>query len=160
MSEAAKEDVQKPSAKVKALSARLCAVQALYQVTHTNGAIQDVFQQYLEDAPDREIEGEKLVEPDGGHLKRVLFGVEERKDELIQVVESNLKTREDGSKPKLDLLLQSILLCAGYELLAVQDIDSPIIINDYLNVTHAFYEKGEVSLVNGVLDAVAKAFRS
>lgn len=159
MSEAAKQKSQKPSAKAKALSARLCAVQALYQATHTNDPLDKIYQQYIEDAPDKEIDGEKLVEPDGIHLKRVLFGVEKRREDIISVVEASLKTRDDGSKPTLDKLLQSILLCAGYELLAEQDVDSPIIINDYLNVAHAFYEKGEVSLVNGVLDSVSKAFR-
>ncbi|MCB1532472.1 MAG: transcription antitermination protein NusB [Alphaproteobacteria bacterium] len=159
MSKAAAEKKHKPSQKAKALSARLCAVQALYQATHTNDSIDKIYQQFIEDAPDREIDGEKLVEPDGALLKKVLFGVQERKSDIIQVVESNLKPQTDGAKPKMDILLQSILLCAGYELLVHQDIDSPIIINDYLNVTHAFYEKGEVSLVNGVLDAAARAFR-
>ncbi len=60
---------------------------------------------------------------------------------------------------ELEPLLKSILLCGVCELLEHQDIDAPLIINDYLNVTHAFYEQQQVNFVNGVLGKIASVVR-
>ena len=46
-----------------------------------------------------------------------------------------------------------------FELLMHEDVDAPIIINEYLNITHAFYGGQEAKMVNGVLDSVAKVLR-
>ncbi len=61
---------------------------------------------------------------------------------------------------ELEPLLKAILLCGICEILAHQDIDAPLIIDDYLNVTHAFYEQPQVSFVNGVLGKVAPLLRA
>jgi N utilization substance protein B len=60
----------------------------------------------------------------------------------------------------LEPLLTAILVCGTYELLAHPEIDAPIIISDYLHVTHGFFEGSESKLVNGILDALAKEVRS
>lgn len=74
------------------------------------------------------------------------------------------ETPEEESAPpppekELEPLLKSILLCGVCELLEHQDIDAPLIINDYLNVTHAFYEQQQVNFVNGVLGKVTSVLR-
>ena len=51
-------------------------------------------------------------------------------------------------------------MCAACELLINTQIDTPIIINDYLNVAHGFFEQGEVTLINAILDKVAKSARN
>lgn len=148
-----------PSDTAKALSARLCAVQAVYQIMQNETPANDVLQQYLDNADKMEIDGEKLVTPNGALLKKILLGVEEKAIDLEGILAANYQPEKE-EKPNLEPLLQSILLCASYELLSHQEIDSPILINDYLNVTHSFYEKGEVSLVNGILDSVSNTIRS
>lgn len=159
MAEAAQDKAQKPSATAKKLSARLYASQAMYQLLHTGDPVKQVFDQYIADAPDMEIDGEKLVEPDGALFKKILFGAAEKKIDLAEMLQKALSKGDAEKNPNIDKLLQAILLCSAYELLAHQDIDSPIIINDYLNVSHAFFDKGEISLVNGVLDNLSKALR-
>jgi N utilization substance protein B len=105
-----------------------------------------------------EIDGEKLARPDGALLRDIVYGVEDRRIEIESVIAANLK--KDAGGRKIEPLLHAILICGAYELLVHQKIDAPIIINDYLNVTHSFYEKGEVALVNGILDALAALFRT
>ena len=146
----------KGSPKAKALSARLRAVQALFQADQNKQSMRAVLDEYLRYRSDMEIEGQKLVQPDGALLKKILFGVDERRTELEAVIDANLN--KDAQDREVEPLLRSILICASYELL-VQDIDSPIIINDYLNVAHSFYERGEVALINGVLDSISKVFQ-
>ena len=55
-------------------------------------------------------------------------------------------------------LLKAILVCGAFELL-MQQVDAPVIINDYLDVGHAFYQRNEVALINGVLDSIAAVFQ-
>ena len=40
-----------------------------------------------------------------------------------------------------------------------QDIDFPVIISDYMHVTHAFFDEPEEKLVNAVLDSIRKTVR-
>lgn len=147
---------QKPSSKAKALSARLSAVQALYQVSQNKQPIRAVYEEYILHRSDMEVDGEKLVPPDGALLKKILFGVDERLPELDAIVDANLM--RDGAERTVEPLMRSILVCGTYELL-VHEVDSPIVINDYLNVAHTFYNQGEVSLINGVLDAISQLFQ-
>jgi N utilization substance protein B len=56
-------------------------------------------------------------------------------------------------------LLQSILFCGLYELLAHHEAETAVIINDYVNIAHGFFEKKEAGLVNAILDRQAKNLR-
>lgn len=145
----------RPSPKAGALSARLCAVQALYQVWQNDQPIPAVFDEYLRYRSDMVVDGEALVPPDGALLRAILYGVDGRMPELEAIVEANL--RRGKTERAIEPLLRAILTCGAYELMA-GELDAPVIINDYLNVAHAFYGRGEVALVNGVLDSVATAF--
>ncbi|MCB1562135.1 MAG: transcription antitermination protein NusB [Alphaproteobacteria bacterium] len=147
-----------PSSKIKALSARLSAVQALYQISQSGQSVRSAVNEFLEHRMEMEIDGEKLARPDGALLKDIVYGVEDRRVEIEAVIAANLK--KDAAGRKIEPLLHAILTCGAYELLVHQQIDAPIIMNDYLNVAHAFYEKGEVALVNGILDTLATLFRA
>lgn len=146
----------KPSSKAKQLSARLSAVQAVYQSSQNKQSLRALYEEYLKYRSAMEVDGEALVPPDGVLLKKILYGVEERKPELQAIVEANLK--KDDVNRAVEPLLQAVLMCGCYELL-IKDSDSPIIINDYLNVAHTFYGRGEVALINGVLDSIATLFQ-
>lgn len=145
-----------PSANAKSLAARLRAVQALYQYRQNKQSMRALVNEYLQHRNEMEVDGEPLVSPDGALLKKILYGADERLTELESIVDANLK--KDAKDREVEPLLRSILICGTYELL-VQDTDYPIIINDYLNVGHAFYDRNEVALINGVLDAIAAIFQ-
>jgi transcription antitermination protein NusB len=144
------------SPRAKNLSARLAAVQGVYQSIHNAQSLQSVYEEHLlhRNPPPVDEGAEKMVQPDGTLLKLVLLGIQEQRADIDKMIKASL-TRNKEPEP----LLYSILLCGACELLMNTDTDVPIIINDYLNVTHSFYEHGEVSLVNGVLDAIAKSLR-
>ncbi len=137
------------------LSARLLAAQAVYQADLNAQKLSEVASEYLAHRIGMEVEGEELVAADKALFTKIMRGVEERGGDLAGILKANTK---DGGQ-RLEPLIKAILICAAYELLAHHDIDSPIIINDYLNVGHSFFESGEVSLINGVLDAVSKVLR-
>lgn len=144
--------------KAAALAARLAAVQGIYQVLHNDKPARQVAADYLKHHAGMILDGEKMVDPDPQLFRQVFFGTDERFPELEAMVQANYKEAEKDYK--IEPLIQAILLCATYEILACPDTDAPIIINDYLNVAHGFYERGEVALINAVLDNITKILRS
>ena len=52
-----------------------------------------------------------------------------------------------------------ILRAACFELLAMDDVSNAVIIDEYLDVAHAFFDRKEASFANGLLDAIAKQVR-
>lgn len=155
MEEVASSKTAVASAKATAQSARLSAVQALYQLSQNEQPMPVILDEYLHHRSGMKIDGQTLVAPDGRLLRDILCGIDDRRAELDAVIDANLQ--KDAQARDVEPLLRAILLCGAYELL-VQHVDKAIIINDYLNVAHCFYERGEVALVNGVLDSVAGAF--
>ncbi|MGQ0526633.1 MAG: transcription antitermination protein NusB [Alphaproteobacteria bacterium] len=146
----------KPSRKAKVLAARLMAVQATYQIMQNKKPVDVVIDEYLRHRTGMEIDGEEMVQPDGALFTKIMQGLAERSADIAAVLSHNLINKNRN----LDNLLQAILLCAGWELLAHPEVDAPVIINDYLNVAHSFFDAGEVSLLNGILNATSRAFRA
>jgi N utilization substance protein B len=62
---------------------------------------------------------------------------------------------KEGSLDKLETTLQAILQVGVFELISPLETPTEVVINEYVDLTHAFYEKQTVGLVNGVLDKVA-----
>ncbi len=153
---------KKPSKIARFSAARLAAVQTVYQIRaagHTaSSASRDYFDHYAKMPEDEE----ELVTPDKELYAKIVNGVEPRLDELYALLGSYTQDnaeKAEAKRKKLDVLLESLLLCGLYELLAHHELDEPVIISDYLHVTHAFYDQNESALVNGILDRAAKALR-
>ncbi len=170
----------------KELSARLLAVQACYQIAHNAKSVREVAQESLEHGVHMDIDGQQLPKPHSALFKKILFSLNDRLADINDIVESNvnkkdviiaiapevdaLESDKENSEEKetplpplekeIEPLLKSIMLCGVTELLSHQEIDTAIIIDDYLNITHAFYEKNQVSFVNAVLDKVASNLRA
>jgi transcription antitermination protein NusB len=141
-------------------AARLFAVQAVYQSLLVNVPAISLKDDFLKHYVGMDLEGEdnlnpqhEMVTPDGILFESILAGVTERKDDLARMIAPKL------SGAVMEPLLTAILLCGTYELLAHLDVDAPIIITDYLHVTHGFYEGAENKLINGVLDRLCKDLR-
>jgi len=137
----------------KEYSARLMAVQAYYQNVHDNKPLRIVIEECLNRGKPVDTDGDDLCAPDKMLFKKIVSGV----DTHLAQIDEMLKAHKSGKE--LEPLLRSILMCSIGEILFNPEIDAPLIINDYLNITHDFYEKQQVSLVNAVLDNVAKALR-
>lgn len=170
---------KKQNVENKEYSARLMAVQAYYQIHHNNKPIRTVMKEYMDRGRPSDVEGQDLPAPDKVLFQKILSSVDERLADINEILQAHTQknkptpepaTGTDGDTdvsedaPKLDKketepLLKSILICSIGEIMLHTEIDAPLIINDYLNITHAFYEKGQVSLVNGVLDKVSKLLR-
>jgi transcription antitermination protein NusB len=66
---------------------------------------------------------------------------------------------EGWSVERLESTLLAILRVGTYELLNHGQTPAAVVISEYVDVTHAFYDEAAVGLVNGVLDRVAQVAR-
>ncbi|HLF59505.1 MAG TPA: transcription antitermination factor NusB, partial [Alphaproteobacteria bacterium] len=60
----------------------------------------------------------------------------------------------------LETLLRAVLWAGAYELANRPDIPIEVVINEYVDIAHAFFAGKEPSFVNGVLDRLAREVRS
>ena len=133
-----------------AVAARLRAVQALYQIELAEEQPLCVIAQHVETNASRPFDGELF--------RCIVIGVTRDMavldDRLINAIHHG-----DGLA-RLEIVLRAILRAAAFELTGEEPIQRrpvPMVIDAYLQVTHSFFGSGEVSLVNGVLDRLAKS---
>ena len=55
--------------------------------------------------------------------------------------------------------MRALLRAAAFEMFFLPSVPARVVINEYVDLAHAFYSENEPSLVNGVLDRIAKVVR-
>jgi transcription antitermination protein NusB len=138
-------------------AARLAAVQALYQQQMERTPMAQLLHEFHQHRLGATIEGATYVDAETDFFDDIVKGVDARRTEIDALIEGNLAT--DWSVIRLDKPLREILRAGTYELLARADVPVGSIINEYLDVADAFYNKKEKGFVNGVLDKIAKVVR-
>jgi len=139
-------------------AARLAAVQALYQWQEGEHRPAEIVDQFLNVRTGEAGEGGMRSDADRPLFKDVVEGTAAHKDELEQTVSSALA--KDWTWARVDRLVRAILLAGAYELVHRRDVPPRVAINEYVEIAHAFYDKGEPTFINSVLDRVARQERS
>ena len=137
-------------------AARVAAVQALYQIDLAGDAVETVIRQFVEHRFGAGRAGQD------GHTDIVLFtdlvrGVTGRRQELDEMLSSALTTGREVDR--LELVLRAILEAGTYELIARGDVPPGVAITEYTDIAADFFTGREVSVVNGVLDRLARLLR-
>ena len=148
----------KPSAKARRSAARLAAVQALYQIELTGAELEPVLGEFVRHRFGAELDGERYVEPEPALFGEIVRGVQARRADLDPMIRSALGAQ--WTVERLELLLVAILRAGVWELLTQRAVAPRIIMNEYINLTHAFFGGREPGMVNAVLDRVAHVLRS
>ena len=138
-------------------AARLAAVQALYQLEMEATPLASLLDEFHMHRLGAEIEDEQYLEADVAFFDDVVRGVAARRDEIDGRLSDRLA--QGWSIARLDRTMLQILRAGAYELLARPDISVSIVINEYLDVAHAFFDDREAKFVNGLLDAIARDVR-
>jgi N utilization substance protein B len=151
-----KDSALKGSAKARASAARLAAVQSIYAIDVGELSAAHVIDDVLVRRKGQMLEDEEMVTPDSVLYQKIVNGIQEQRENLIEIAGSFSPRLGRG---EMEPLLTSIIFSGCYELLMHEEIDAPIIINEYINITHAFYAGNEAKMINGVLDSIAKSLR-
>lgn len=139
-------------------AARLAAVQALYQLDVAGGGAEAVVGEFSRYRLGAEVDGAQLVEAEPELFGDVVLGVTQNREAIDAKLSSAIN--EDLPFDRLELLLQSILRAGAYELLMRQDIDPPLTISEYVDVANSFFVRRESTMVNGILDRLARDVRA
>ena len=147
-------------------AARLAAVQALYEMDVAGAMSGPVLGEFLKQRWTGRVAEEvgesadgpaELTEPDTEFLRELVEGVVARKGEIDEMLTAALTGT--WTTERLEVLLRAILRAGLFELLARADVPARVVISEYVDVAHAFFEDTEPGLVNGVLDTLAKRLR-
>lgn len=149
----------KGSARSKSRSAaRLAAVQALYQMDMEKVGIARLLNEFHAHRLGAEIEDAQYEHADADFFDDVVSGVDARRAEIDAMIDERLG--EQWKMARLDKTMLQILRCGIYELIARADVPTATVIDEYLDVAHAFFDRKDAKFVNGLLDSVAKDARS
>jgi N utilization substance protein B len=143
------KDKKKPSAR---RLARIAAVQALYQIEQTGEDPKNVILQFLQFRVNGDYEA-----LDRDFFADLLSNIPLKQNDLDTVISSYLNDKWQLSR--LPMVIKCILRAAIFELQEHHTTPTPVIINEYIEVTKEFFQKSEVSFVNGILDNLVKEIR-
>ena len=147
--------------------ARLAAVQATYMAHFGELPVDQVIEDFKQGKIGRFVidednltQTEEMVEIspiDIEYFTNLVKGVHQKKESLEKSL--NLYLNEKWDFDKMNGIMQAILLCAVYELTYTLDIDTKVLIQEYVDLAYAFFEKNEPKMINALLDQIAHAVR-
>ncbi|MDC0399001.1 transcription antitermination factor NusB [Alphaproteobacteria bacterium] len=134
-------------------AARLNAVQAVYQMDMTGISPETVVDEFINYRLPVIDENSSLGLPDKELFCDLALGTAKDLEIIDRLITDVLM---DGwSSERLESTLHAILRVGSYELKNRSSTPLPVIISEYVDVTHAFYDGKAIGLVNGVLDAIS-----
>ena len=144
-------------------TARMAAVQALYQMDLAGTDVADVIDEFeklrfngvLSDTTGES--GNELEGADATFFAELLRGVVRSQRDIDPLVDQQLAT--GWRLVRVDAILRAILRAGVFELRERSDVPARVIITEYINVGHAFFDQDEPRVINGVLDAIARRAR-
>lgn len=138
-------------------AARLYAVQALFQMEHSQQTVEVVRREFLDHRFGAVVDGDEMLDGDIDLFDAVLERAVNYQAPIDQLTDRALVTK--WPLGRIDPTLRALFRAAGAEL---QGKDTPpkVVITEYVDVARAFFEGGkEPKLVNAVLDHMAREAR-
>ena len=139
-------------------SARMAAVQALYQMDLASTDLTDVIAQFITHRIGGIGEGASPEATDQLFFSELLRGVVRRQRDVDPMLDAKLAAGWRLSR--LDSILRATLRAAAFELLERRDIPAKVVISEYVNVAKDFFSGEEPKVVNAVLDKIAREQRA
>lgn len=139
-------------------AARLAAVQALYQMDLAGTDANDVVTEFCQYRMKDENDASYCQEADEEYFKTIVLGVVNDQRRIDPLLDTHLAAGWRLSR--IDSILRAILRSAAYELLESPKTPARVVINEYVDVAHAFFDDGEEpGVINAILDSIGKEVR-
>lgn len=141
-------------------TARLGAVQVLYEIgMNPDRTAEQAVKDYLAMPPTDPdlVEPAPLVPPAAELLSRIVRGVAHQDADLDPILDAEITA--PWQPERIEPLLRCLLRAGTYELLSHGQFDAALLIKEYVTVADGFFSEREPSLVNAVLDRVARKVR-
>ncbi len=139
-------------------ASRLAAVQAIYQMELTGGDAEAVASEFIAHRFEHEPEMKAAGPGDEEFFASIVRGVPQHQVEIDRSIARCLAA--DWRLERVDSILRAILRAGAFELIARRDVPAKVVIDEYLEISHAFFDADEPSFVNAVLDKLAHRKRA
>ncbi len=138
-------------------AARLYAVQALFQMEHSDQTADQVRAEFLDHRFGATYEGDEMAEGDVGLLTALSDGAMNEQAQIDQMTDRALVAKWPIAR--IDPTLRALFRAAGAELVA-GDTPPKVVIVEFVQVATAFFPGSkEPKFVNAVLDHIAREAR-
>ena len=138
-------------------AARLGAVQAIYQMEMSGDDAESVAQEFVDHRLGREPEISG-GEADAEFFAAIVRGVPHHQVEIDRSIAKVLS--KDWRLERVDSILRAILRAGAFELIARRDVPAKAVIDEYVEISHAFFSGDEPSFINAALDKLAHRKRA
>lgn len=146
----------------KRTGARVAAVQALFQAEQAEESAEAVIDQFLRHrlgpAAAGGFEEGRAPEADAALFVGIVRAATQQAETIDALIRGALPA--DWPLERLDPVLRALLRACAAELGHADGPPARVLINEYLDVAHGFFEGEAPRLANGVLDAIARALRA
>lgn len=139
-------------------ASRIAAVQGLYQMDLAQTDLNDVIDEFQNIRFLQAEADDAILGADPTFFAELLRGVLRRQRDIDPLVDKQLAAGWNLSR--VDSILRAILRAGTYELLERLDVPARVVINEYIEIAHAFFSGDEPKVVNGVLDKIARRLRA
>ena len=130
-------------------AARLAAVQALYQIEFSRAPADQVIAEFREHRLGSDADAELFA--------GLTAATWVRRAEIDGLIKPALA--EGWTIERLDAVMRALLRAGVCELLDFADVPAPVVIDQYVELAHAFLGRKETGFVNGLLDRLARRLR-
>ena len=135
---------------------RLAVVQGLYQMDMARTDLNDVIEEFVLYRFGEQARFD-FADADTTFFGDLLRGVVQHQREIDPLLDGQLA--KGWRLTRIDSILRAILRAGAFELMERTDVPAAVVINEYVEVAHAFFGGDEPKVVNGVLDALGKRLR-
>ncbi len=141
---------------------RVAAVQALFQAEQGPAAAETVIDEFIrfrlgKTSGDASFEDGRVEEVDVKLFARIVRTATAQQDTIDPMIAATLPA--DWPMDRLDPVLRAVMRAGAAELWMADGAPGKVVINEYLDVSHGFFEGDEPRMANGVLDRLAHQLR-
>ena len=138
--------------KMKSAS-RLYAVQALFQMEHSDQTSDAVCEEFLDHRFGADYDGAQFAEGDVDLFRQTIASAVENQAQIDQLTYRALVAK--WPLGRIDPTLRALFRAAGAEMVS-SDVPPKVVISEYVDLANAFFPEGkEAKFVNAVLDHMA-----
>ncbi len=135
-------------------AARLLAVQALYQMDIAKTPLENIIKEFISHRLDVSMDGVEMPGGDAAYFEKILRGVVENQTPIDRQIDDCLS--ENWHLARLDSTLRAILRCGVFELTYGGDAPTGVLVSQYTDIAHAFFDGPEGGMANALLDRVGQ----
>lgn len=150
--------VKQAAGKTARSASRVAAVQGLYQMDMAQTDLKAVIKEFRDLRFEQAEPEDAIAGADPTFFAELLKGVVRRQRDIDPIVDQQLAA--GWQLGRVDSILRAILRSGVFELMERPDVPARVVINEYIDIAHAFFAEDEPKVVNGILDKLARRLRA